>query len=60
MITLFLKALPMNTGINFRAMVALRIAPYINIIPQIINYIKIYVERGVMWMEASKVVFICH
>lgn len=28
MVTLFLKALPMNTGMNFCAMVALRIAPY--------------------------------
>lgn len=28
-LTLFLKALPMNTGTNFRAMVALRIAPYV-------------------------------
>jgi len=28
MVTLYLKALPMNTGINFRAMVTLRIASY--------------------------------
>jgi len=36
MTTLFLKALPMNTGINFRATVALRMAPYTNIVTR--NY----------------------